>query len=146
MSQVCPLLYRQIDATAARLGALPVMLLVACYLMTEHAIWLYLLGSDFLLRLYVGSACGPVYISALWLKKLLRLPTRMSDGGPKRLAAYMGLALTLLLLLADYAGLPLLGQIAGGIFLACAGLELLFDYCIGCRIYVWIRKIRFGGE
>jgi hypothetical protein len=55
-------------------------------------------------------------------------------------------ALTLLLLLADYAGLPLLGQIAGGIFLACAGLELFFDYCIGCRIYVWIRKIRFGGE
>jgi hypothetical protein len=75
------------------------------------------------------------------IKQLLRLQTKMTDAGAKRLAAHFGVAFVILLLISTYMQLDALKYAMGALFLLCASLELFFDYCVGCKIYYLLKKI-----
>jgi hypothetical protein len=141
MSQACPLLFRQIDGTVARINAFSVIVLVSLFLYTSQTIWLYLLGADFLIRLYGSKSFSPVNRLSMSIKQLLRLQTKMTDAGAKRLAAHFGVAFVILLLISTYMQLDALKYAMGALFLLCASLELFFDYCVGCKIYYLLKKI-----
>jgi hypothetical protein len=141
MSQACPLLFRQIDGTVARINAFSVIVLVSLSLYTSQTIWLYLLGADFLIRLYGLKSFSPVNRLSMWIKQLFGLETKMTDAGAKRLAAHFGVAFVILLLISTYMQLDALKYALGALFLLCASLELLFDYCVGCKIYFLLKKI-----
>ncbi len=145
MSQACPLLFRQIDGTVTRINAVSVIVLVALFMSTSQTIWLYLLGIDFMIRLYGSKSYSPVHRLSMWIKQLFRLPTKMTDAGAKRLAAHFGVLFIVLLLLSSYMHLETLKIALGALFLLCAGLELLFDYCVGCKIYFLFKKFFPGG-
>lgn len=65
----------------------------------------------------------------------------MEDAGAKRLAAFFGVGFTFALLITSWLGTDLATAIIAGIFLFCAALELLFGYCIACKIYYIVKKI-----
>lgn len=144
MSQACPLIYRQVDATVSRINAFWVLAMLMLFLGTSQNVWLYLLGADFLIRLYGPKSYSPFYRLSSGVKQLLKLPSRMTDAGAKRLAAHFGVLFIVLLLITAHMGLKELELMLGIIFLFCAALELLFDYCIGCKIYYLFQKIRMG--
>jgi hypothetical protein len=141
MSQACPLLFRQIDGTVVRINAFSVSALVVLFLCTSQTIWLYLLGADFLIRLYGSKSFSPVNRLSMCIKQLLRLETKMTDAGAKRLAAHFGVAFVILLLISTYMQLETMTYALGALFLLCAFLELFFDYCVGCKIYHLLKKI-----
>ena len=140
MAQSCPLAFRQIDGTIARLNALSVFLLLTLFVVTTQPVILVLLGADFMIRLYANKSFSPIFQLSKVLKKLFKLPSEMVDAGAKRLAAHFGLFFVALSLAASLAGMTTLMYGAVGIFLFCLSLELLFAYCIGCKIYFIYRK------
>ena len=140
MAQSCPLAFRQIDGTIARLNALSVFLLLILFVVTTQPIVLVFLGADFMMRLYGNKSFSPIFLLSKTLKKLFRLPSEMVDAGAKRLAAHFGLFFVALSLAASLSGMITLMYIAVGVFLFCLSLELLFAYCIGCKIYFIYRK------
>jgi hypothetical protein len=141
MAQACPLLFRQIDGTVARINAVSVTLLVVLYLATFQPLWLYILGCDFMIRLYGSKSYSPIQRISLWTQKAMRLEPKMTDAGAKRLAAHFGLLFTVLLLIGHYLGLHAFGVSLASVFLLCLTLELLFNYCVGCKIYFVIKKV-----
>lgn len=141
MSQTCPLLFRQIDGTIARLNALFVSCLVVVFLATSNVVWLYLLALDFIIRLYGFKPYSPLYQLAILTQKTLHLSEKMTDAGAKRLAAMFGLFFILLLIITSHLDLIYLNYIVAASFLACTSLELAFSYCIGCKVYWLIKKI-----
>jgi len=140
MAQSCPLAFRQIDGTIARLNALSVFLLLTLFVVTTQPVILVLLGADFMIRLYANKSFSPIFQLSKVLKKLFKLPSEMVDAGAKRLAAHFGLFFVALSLAASLAGMTTLMYVAVGVFLFCLSLELLFAYCIGCKIYFIYRK------
>jgi len=140
MAQSCPLAFRQIDGTIARLNALSVFLLLILFVVTTQPAILFLLGADFMIRLYGNKSLSPIFQLSKALKKLFKLPSEMVDAGAKRLAAHFGLFFVALSLAASLSGMTALMYVAVGIFMFCLSLELLFAYCIGCKIYFIYRK------
>lgn len=141
MSQQCPLLFRQVDATVTRINTLFVVIALVGFLMSENPVVLILLIIDFMLRLYGLKQWSPITNASLFIQKQFSLPTKMEDAGAKRLAALFGVGFMIAILIASFAGSEIAVNIIAAIFLACAGLELLFGYCIACKIYYIAKKL-----
>ncbi len=140
MAQSCPLAFRQIDGTIARLNALSVFIGLIFFLVSNSPLVLIFIGADFTVRLYGNKNYSPIFQFSKLLKKLFNLPSEMVDAGAKRLAAHFGLIFVMLALGVNLAHLTALTYIIVGVFLFCLTLELLFAYCIGCKIYFIYRK------
>ncbi|MDA3947532.1 MAG: DUF4395 domain-containing protein [Helicobacteraceae bacterium] len=141
MAQSCPLAFRQIDGTIARLNALSVFLLLLLSVFTTNPFILLFLGLDFMIRLYGNKRFSPIYQISIALQRIFGFKAEMVDAGAKRLAAHFGLFFVLALLATNLAGLTILMYSAAAVFLFCLSLELLFGYCIGCKIYFIYRKL-----
>ena len=140
MAQSCPLAFRQIDGTIARLNAFSVFLLLALFVFTTNPLILLFLGFDFMVRLYGNKKFSPIFQVSKGLKRLFGFNAEMVDAGAKRLAAHFALFFVFISLGANLAGLNILMYSATGVFLFCLSLELLFGYCIGCKIYFIYRR------
>ncbi|MFZ3053070.1 MAG: DUF4395 domain-containing protein [Sulfuricurvum sp.] len=141
MSQACPLIFRQVDATVTRINTLFVIVVIIAFLVTQYSIVLIALIVDFALRLYGYKNFSPINMCSLWIQKKASLPVKMEDAGAKRLAAFFGIGFTIALLICSWAGADIVGACIAGIFLFCAALELFFGLCIACKIYYFAKKI-----
>ncbi len=141
MSQSCPISLFKVDAKIARINAFFITLLLIAFLLTFNRIILYFLFYDFLVRLFLNKRYSLVYRLSKVIKKVLHLKTEMVDGGAKRLATYFGFAFVALLIIQTWLHLSVFLYLTAAVLLTCTTLEVLFNYCIGCKIYYLIKKI-----
>ncbi len=139
--QACPISYKQIDGTIARINAFFITLLVVIFLYTSLSIVAYILTIDFFIRLYVNKKFSPVFNLSKITKKILNLRTNLTEAAPKRLAAYFGLFFSIFISVESTLGLYETAYITSSILLFCSTLELFFNYCLGCKIYYIVKKI-----
>ncbi|MEA3372466.1 MAG: DUF4395 domain-containing protein [Campylobacterota bacterium] len=144
MAAACPLNYKQLDSTLVRIGSFYVIVMLTAFLITSNVAVLYLLGIDALFRVYGQKQFSFIYQLASGTKHLLRLPTKMADAGAKRLAGQFALLFVLMLIVGHHLEVSLFIQVVAGIFLLCSLMELLFDFCVGCKVY-YIVKYFFPG-
>ena len=68
-------------------------------------------------------------------------PEELEDPAPPRFAQAVGLAFTVVALLApSSSGATLLGQVAIGFALVAALLNAVFRFCLGCELYLLIKR------
>ncbi len=141
MTQACPLSFKQIDGTIARLSALSVSILYVLFLFNAEVLFLYLLAADFLIRLYGDKKMSLVFQVSKGIQKTFKLEPVMVDSGAKRVAAFFGLAFVLLTALFHHLHLENAVYLLAAIFLTCTSLEFFFSYCIGCKVYFIYKKL-----
>jgi hypothetical protein len=141
MAQQCPLLFRQVDATVIRINTLFIIVGVIGFLMSYNVFILIFLITDFFLRLSGRKQLSPIQQMSLMIQKKFSLSTKMEDAGAKRLAAIFGVGFMIAILIASLLNSVIAVHALAGIFLVCAGLELLFGYCIACQIYHIAKKL-----
>jgi uncharacterized protein DUF4395 len=93
----------------------------------------------------IGATRGVQHTPHAWLFRTLvrpRLapPDELEDPAPPRFAQGVGLAFTLVALVGYTTGLTLLGQVAIGFALIAALLNAVFRLCLGCELYLLIRR------
>jgi uncharacterized membrane protein YccF (DUF307 family) len=137
----CPLSFTKIDTNIARLNTFLASSLVVMYLFYDFVLILFFLAYDFGVKLFAHKKYSLLYRSARGLKKILHLKTALADGGAKRLANYFALLFMILLASAHYLQSTRLIVAIASIYLACAFLDIAFNYCIGCKVYYVIKKI-----
>ncbi len=141
MSYTCPMIFENIDSNASRINSLFVSLLVVSYLITLNIFILYFLFIDFSIKLFVNKKYSPLSQASSFVKNSLKLKTVLIDGGSKRLAAYFGLLFVGLLIITHYSDNNLLSFTIAIIFIFCSLLDLVLNYCLGCKIYYIVKKI-----
>jgi hypothetical protein len=94
----------------------------------------------------IGAAAGVQRTPYAWLfKTLLRprlgAPAELEDAAPPRFAQAVGLAFAIVGLIGYLSGATLLGAIATGFALGAAFLNAAFGFCLGCEVYLLVRRI-----
>ncbi len=127
-----------VDDVSVRLSA-AVVLAVGVLALATQQWWLYaVLAADFVLRTGWGPSASPVAeLVRRWVRPRVAAPARWTAGPPKRFAAGIGAALTVLA-----TGLWLTGAIVpvvviGVVMVVFPALEAIGGICVGC--------IAFGG-
>jgi hypothetical protein len=95
----------------------------------------------------VGATRGVQRTPYSWLFRTLvrpRLepPVELEDPAPPRFAQAVGLAFAAVGLLAFLVGLDALGFVAVGLALVAALLNAVFRFCLGCEMYLLLRRLR----
>lgn len=146
MSQVCPLLFRQLDSTISKISSSTVMVAVIVYLIASCKLILVFLIIDFIIRLSGKKSFSPIFLFASGVQVVFKLPTRLEDAGAKRLAAFFGLSFMVGILVSDLLKCEIGVWIFALSFMGCVVLDLLFDYCIACKVYSAFGKLFPAGR
>jgi hypothetical protein len=94
----------------------------------------------------IGATRGVQHTPHAWLfrsvvRPRLAAPGELEDPAPPRFAQGVGLAFTVVALVAFVSGVTLLGQIAIGLALVAALLNAVFRFCLGCELYLLIKRV-----
>jgi hypothetical protein len=125
-------------------AAVTSIVLVAVLLLAPHPVGVALLAVQAVL-FAVGAGLGVQRTPHAWLfrtfvRPRLGAPTELEDATPPRFAQGVGLVFALVGLVGFLAGLTLLGLIATGFALVAALLNAVFGFCLGCEMYLLIKR------
>lgn len=136
----------QIDPRGNRFAAtLTTAVLAAVLLVAPSPLALVLLAAQTAV-FAVGALAGVQRSPYAWLFRTLvrpRLapPTETEDPAPPRFAQAVGLGFAVVALVGYLSGATLLGAIATGFALGAAFLNAAFGFCLGCEVYLLVRRI-----
>jgi Domain of unknown function (DUF4395) len=138
-----------IDPRGPRFTAAVTALVLAVVLLTAPSGFAAaLLGAQAAL-FAVGAARGVQHTPLAWIfrtavRPRLAAPDELEDAAPPRFAQVVGLGFALVGLVGFLAGLDLLGLVATGLALVAALLNAVFGLCLGCEMYLLIRRVSAG--
>jgi hypothetical protein len=136
---------RTIDPRGQRLAASVTSVVLAAVLLagaSGPAVWL--LAAQlvvFALGAVLGAASTPyAWVFRRFVRPRLGPPAELEDPRPPRFAQTVGLVFSVLGLAAILAGLTTAGLVAVGLALAAAFLNAAFGLCLGCEVYLLLRR------
>ncbi|MFJ4850281.1 MULTISPECIES: DUF4395 domain-containing protein [unclassified Streptomyces] len=130
-----------IDARGPRFAASLTTVVLAAVLVTGSG-WLLAVQA---LVFAVGAALGVQHspyglLFRTVVRPRLGPPTETEDPAPPRFAQAVGLVFAVIGLVGWFAGPQWLGMAATGCALAAAFLNAVFAYCLGCEMYLLVRR------
>ncbi|MBO0832443.1 MAG: DUF4395 domain-containing protein [Actinobacteria bacterium] len=131
----------QIDPRGPRFGALITMVVLAIVLITGNIWVLAVQALAFAAGTFLGVAASPYGLAYRWLvRPRLGPPTELEDAAPPRFAQAVGLVISLIGIIGYGTGLVPVGMAAVSLGLAAAVLNGVFGVCLGCEVYLLIRR------
>jgi hypothetical protein len=140
MQSTCPINHTSVDMNAVRAVALLVVAIVALFLLTGSPLIILALVPDFFVRAAGHPRLSPLARLASGLVRVLGLTPRPADSAPKRFAAGIGVAFTATAGLLALVGLTIPAAAVATVLLACAALEGVLGFCLGCRVYALLPR------
>lgn len=125
-------------------AALTVVVLILALLLPQP--WALVVTAIQTVLFAIGAGLGVQRTPHSWLfKKFVRprlgAPDELEDPAPPRFAQGVGLAFVLVALVGFLLGATLVAQIALGFALVAAVLNAAFKFCLGCELYLLIRRV-----
>ncbi len=139
MSVSCPISQRRVDTQVVRAISVLITITAVLFLLTSNIFLAYLLLIDFSLRLFRKNNFSPFFQLSLVILRILNIQPRMSDEAPKRFALYLGWSMSIMIVLFVAFGTAKLATIFIAILFLCSSLEMLFEFCVGCKIYHYLK-------
>ncbi len=134
-----------IDPRGPRFSAAITTVVLAVVLVTSSVWLLGIQAAVFAAGSVLGLRYSPYGLLYRWLvRPRLRPPAELEPEAPPRFAQGVGLAFAVVGVAGYAAGLTWLGAAATAAALAAAFLNAVFGFCLGCEMYLFIRRIRPG--
>jgi Domain of unknown function (DUF4395) len=131
----------RIDPRGPRFGALVTMVVFAVVLATGSAWLLAAQAVVFAVGAIFGVGYSPYGLVYKWLvRPRLKPPAELEDAAPPRFAQAVGLVISIVGIIGFAVGLRPLGLIAAALGLVAAVLNGVFGICLGCELYLIIRR------
>jgi uncharacterized protein DUF4395 len=133
-----------VNEVAARLVAAGVVVMCAAELVTHQRWLLVVLAYGFWARVLTGPKLSPLgAVVTRVVVPRLDVEPRLVPGPPKRFAQGIGATLTTLAVLAwAIAGWTLVADALIAMVLVAATLESVFGYCLGCKVFALLMRVR----
>lgn len=139
-SGACPISLRRLNKTQHKIIGVMVWLILFTLLWTDSKALALFLVIDFALRLFrlpsFLSLFADVVIRLFGLKPL------WIDEATRRFALFVGAFFVILVTVALFLHIQMLFYLVATIFLFCLFLELVFDFCVACKLSAILRLLR----
>lgn len=126
-------------------AAVTAVVLAAILLLWPSAVAVALLAVQagfFALGAFRGIQNTPhAWVFRTFVRPRLSAPTHFEDAAPPRFAQAVGLAFAVAGLLGYFLGSEIAGAIAVGFALAAAFLNAAFGFCLGCELYLVLKRL-----
>jgi len=132
----------QVDPRGLRFGAtltalvLVVVLVTGSWALLAAQAVVFAIGAGFGIR---HAPYGLVY--QRFVRPRLGAPDELEPAAPPRFAQGVGLAFAVVGVLGYASGITVLGMVATAAALVAAFLNAAFEFCLGCEMYLLIRRI-----
>jgi hypothetical protein len=131
-----------IDPRGPRFGAVITMIVFVVVLLTSSAWLLAVQALFFALGVTLGLPRSPYGLAYRWLiRPRLGPPAELESAAPPRFAQGVGLVISIVGVIGYAAGLQPLGMAAAAAGLVAAFLNGIFGLCLGCEMYLLIRRV-----
>lgn len=131
-----------IDPRGPRFAAAVTTVVLAVVLVTESPWLLAVQAAVFAVGAALGPARSPYgQVFKYLVRPRLAAPAELEAEAPPRFAQAVGLVFAVVGLAGMAAGAAPLGYVAVGAALAAAFLNAAFGFCLGCEIYLVIRRV-----
>jgi len=131
----------EIDPRGPRFGALITMVVFAIVLITSSTWLLAAQAAVFAVGALVGMRYSPYgLIYRVLVRPRLGPPAELEAEAPPRFAQAVGLVISIIGIIGYAAGLQPLGMAAAAAGLLAAVLNGVFGLCLGCEMYLIIRR------
>ena len=131
-----------IDPRGPRFGALITMVVFALVLITGSVWLLAAQAVVFAVATVFGMRNAPYGLVYRWLvRPRLGPPGELEPEAPPRFAQGVGLVISVIGVIGYAAGITPLGMAAASAGLVAAFLNGVFGLCLGCEMYLFIRRI-----
>lgn len=137
----CPVIFKKVDQNVVRVMAGLVSAIGVVFIISQQLSLLTLLLYDFLIRALGYKNASPLFHLARFIAKTLNLKKEEIDAGPKEFALKMGFVFVLISFIMFVSGEVVVAALVVAVLAICAFLELALNYCIGCQIYMILKKI-----
>jgi len=132
----------QIDPRGPRFAALVTTLVLVLVLITSSEWLLAAQGVLFAIGAGFGLRYAPYGLIYRWLiRPRLGPPKELEDEAPPRFSQFVGLVFSVIGVIGYATGVTPLGIAAAALALAAAFLNAAFGLCLGCEMYVLIRRV-----
>lgn len=136
---------QQLDVRGPRFGAAVTTIVLAIAFLTQGTVIASALLVLQTIAFAIGSIVGPhVQPYGLFFKKFVKPrlapATKFEDPQPPRFAQAVGLGFAIVALIGIVIGSATVTSVAVGIALAAAFLNGAFSFCLGCEMYLLIKK------
>ncbi len=135
MSPSCPISQRRIDTNIVRVVSFQLFLFTLLFAVTRNDLFIFVVLYDFAARVFRQERYSPFAQIAKTVLKHWDVTPNFSDESPKRFALYLGFITSIAITLFALLGLVKTALFVAFILMICAILEVLFDFCIGCKLY-----------
>ena len=133
----------EIDPRGPRFGAFITVAVLAVVLITRSAWLLALQTLVFAIGALAGLRYAPYGLLYRWLiRPRLGPPSHTEAEAPPRFAQGMGMVIAAIGVVAFTAVSTTAGIVFTALALAAAFLNAVFDYCLGCQVYLFIQRAR----
>ncbi|MYW92088.1 DUF4395 domain-containing protein [Amycolatopsis rubida] len=130
-----------VDPRGPRFAAIVTTVVLAVVLVTQWWPLLALQTVVFAIGAFVGLKPAPYSVLyRLAIAPRLGPPTEREDAAPLRFAQAVGFVFALVGTIGFAAGVPPLGVVATAFALFAAFLNAAFNYCLGCQVYLLIKR------
>ncbi|HEY2288911.1 MAG TPA: DUF4395 domain-containing protein [Streptosporangiaceae bacterium] len=132
----------EIDPRGPRVGAVITMIVFAVVLLTGSAWLLAVQALFFAIGTVLGLPRSPYgLLYRLVIRPRLGPPGALEPAMPPRFAQGLGLVISIVGVIGYAAGVTALGMAAAAAGLVAAFLNGIFGLCLGCEMYLLIRRI-----
>lgn len=142
MSPSCPISQRRIDTNLVRVISFQVFLFTVLFAITGYEFFIFFVLFDFIARVFRQETLSPFAQIAKRILEQWNVKPHYSDESPKRFALYLGLGVTLVIVLFTLMGYEKTAVGVALILMICSFLEVLFDFCIGCKLYYVLQLVK----
>ena len=126
-----------IDARGPRFSAAITTLVLAAALVTQSAALIALQLVVFAIGAFAGPAKTPyAFLYKKFVKPKLKGEVPTEDARPPQFAQSVGLVFAIVAPAGSLLSIPALFTVAVGFALAAAFLNAVFNFCLGCEIYL----------
>jgi hypothetical protein len=142
MNAMCPVSFHKVNENAARLNAAQTVVLLLLFLFSSWKWLILIVAADFCIRGFWEAKYSLFAMISRKIIASLKLKPVLVDAAPKIFAARIGFLFSCLLIACWLLHLNAAALIIGLMFAACAALEAAFRFCVACKMYPLVCKIK----
>jgi len=142
MQEMCPISFKQVNERAVQINAVLTVLSIILFFFTSYKWIVLVLTVDFFIRGFLNPSYSFYSAISKTILSILKIKPVMVNAGPKIFAAKIGFIFCCMTGIFYLLNFQKTSMIVGSIFVFFAALEAIFRFCMACRIYPFIYKIK----